>query len=221
MPRRIAGELKLHFIPSLPYYLPQQETCIHAISVLHLSISSVSEKDLVLEIDRLRHHRKNGTLQGSVGGKQSKSSSSAPVDSFIKSIEDERNYWKNQVDDLQHMLRSQLSDTLGTSTSTGSRARSASPSRATSPARQSRTESVTPTRQKTASRAASPGTPSRKVLTIYPIFYKICGLAVYLILNINCHVQFNSINTFLEWPMMNTVTVNSYQKCFRKSPHIQ
>jgi len=57
----------------------------------------VAEKDLVLEIDRLRHHAKNGTLQH---GKRPKMPAGA-VDTFITDLEDERDYWKRQVSELQ------------------------------------------------------------------------------------------------------------------------
>ena len=115
----------------------------------------VAEKDLILEIDRLRHHAKNGTVQH---GKRPKSQTGV-IETFIKDLEDERDYWKSQVGDMQQLLRSKSSVTTSQSlTTTAMRSRSRSPS----PTRQ--TSRVTsPTRRKTVSRATSPVSPARKV----------------------------------------------------------
>jgi len=68
-----------------------------SLSVHRYVVWSVAEKDLVLEIDRLRHHAKNGTMQH---GKRPKMPAGA-VDTFITDLEDERDYWKRQVSELQ------------------------------------------------------------------------------------------------------------------------
>jgi len=113
-----------------------------------------AEKDLVLEIDRLRHHGKNG--------KWPKSQSGA-VGTFIKDLEDERDYWKSQVGDLQQLLRSRsgVSDLIASQTSMTTRSRSHSHS----PARRTTSTSTitSPTRRNTVSRATSPVSPAKKV----------------------------------------------------------
>jgi centrosomal protein CEP135 len=121
------------------------------------------EKDLVLEIDRLRHHHKNGSVQP---GKQRTKSASGPTEAFIKGLEDELYYWKSQVDDLQQIIRSRPassgSRTTGTATTStlgSSRSRSTSPSRQV---QQSSRTAASPTRGKTVSRATSPVTPTKK-----------------------------------------------------------
>ena len=83
-----------------------------------------SERELVLEIDRLKH--KNGVVKR-------RGKSPNRVDAFIRGLEEERNYWKAEVDTLQKMLR----------------VRSASPTRARSP-----TRSI---------RGSPAGTPNKKV----------------------------------------------------------
>jgi len=119
----------------------------------------VAEKDLVLEIDRLRHHAKNGTVQH---GKRPKAQTGA-VEAFIKDLEDERDYWKNQVSEMQQLLRSKsgvggitTSQSSTTTATRRSRSRSVSPSRQTS-------HITSPTRGKTKSRATSPVSPAKKV----------------------------------------------------------
>lgn len=77
-----------------------------------------TERDLVLEMDRLRHHHKNGMTQ-----KRSKSSSGAN-DAFMKSLEEERNYWKSEVDMLQQVLTLKL---VGSGSTAGQRSRPTSP----------------------------------------------------------------------------------------------
>jgi len=118
----------------------------------------VPEKDLVLEIDRLRHHAKNGTVHH---GKRPKAQTGA-VETFIKELEDERDYWKSQVSDLQQLLRSKsgstTSQSLTLTAARRSRSRSVSPSR---PLTQT-SRSTSPTRR-TVSRATSPVSPAKKV----------------------------------------------------------
>lgn len=61
------------------------------------------EKELVLEIERLK--RKNGPAT-TVNGKKGKSASK--LDAFIRSIEEERNYYKDQTEALQKMVRGEI-----------------------------------------------------------------------------------------------------------------
>lgn|SRR6218665_2982187 len=89
----------------------------------------IEERDLVLEMDRLRHHHKNGMTQ-----KRSKLSSGAN-DAFIKSLEGERDYWKSEVEVLQQALTLKL---LGSGSATRQRSRPTSPTNqqgSTSPGR--------------------------------------------------------------------------------------
>lgn len=62
-----------------------------------------NEKELVLEIERLK--RKNGPAT-TVNGKKPKSATK--LDAFIRSIEEERNYYKDQTEALQKMLRGEI-----------------------------------------------------------------------------------------------------------------
>lgn len=113
----------------------------------------VAEKDLVLEIDRLRHHAKNGTVQH---GKRPKVQTGA-VDMFISDLEDERDYWKRQVGELQQLLRSKSAITASRSPSRTAKRRSRSQSQSpTRPAATQTSRTTSPTRQRTISRATSP-----------------------------------------------------------------
>lgn len=78
-----------------------------------------TEKELVLEIERLK--RKNGpiTKKGKVPSK---------LDAFIRGIEEERDYYRQQADSLQRMLR-------GEPPRAASPIRSRPPSRSASPVR--------------------------------------------------------------------------------------
>jgi len=125
----------------------------------------MAEKDLVLEIDRLRHRAKNGTVQH---GKRPKAQTGA-IDTFIKDLEDERDYWKSQVGDMQQLLRSKssvsgiaMSQSLTTTAATHSRSRSRSPTRRATQT----THGTSPIRGKTVSRATSPVSPAKKVTSI-------------------------------------------------------
>ncbi|KAL8598704.1 hypothetical protein ACOMHN_033268 [Nucella lapillus] len=62
---------------------------------------TANEKDLVLEIERLK--RKNGPIAGKKGKIPSK------LDAFIRGVEEERDYYKQQTDILQRMLRGEPS----------------------------------------------------------------------------------------------------------------
>jgi len=124
----------------------------------------MAEKDLVMEIDRLRHRTKNGTVQY---GKRPKAQT-ASIETFFKDLEDERDYWKSQVSDLQQLLRSKAgasSTTMPQSPSmTGNRrSRSISPTRSSS----QKSHVTSPTRRKTVSRATSPVSPPKKVSQCY------------------------------------------------------
>jgi len=119
----------------------------------HCIVGGVAEKDLVLEIDRLRHHSKNGIAQH---GKRPKTQTAggSSVETFIRDLEDERDYWQSQVSELQHVLRSKAAPHQSPSTTGTRRSRSTSPTRSVS---------ETPTRRATVSRATSPASPPRKV----------------------------------------------------------
>ncbi|KAK3100318.1 hypothetical protein FSP39_018085 [Pinctada imbricata] len=86
-----------------------------------------NEKELVLEIERLK--RKNGPASGKKGKTSSK------LDAFIRSVEEERNYYKDQTEALQKMLRGEIP------TRSRSPIRSRPSSRAASPARETPTPS--------------------------------------------------------------------------------
>ena len=121
----------------------------------------MAEKDLILEIDRLRHHAKNGTVQH---GRRPKLQTGA-VDTFITDLEDDRDYWKRQVGELQQLLRSRSG--VATSRSPSRTAKRRSRSRSLSPTRPAATQTsrdTSATRRKTVSRATSPViSPVKKV----------------------------------------------------------
>ncbi len=95
----------------------------------------------MLEIDRLKH--KNGIVK-----KRGKSPDRMQI--FIKGIEEERDYWKGEVEVLQKLLRSK--------SRSNSPARSRSPTRSKSPSR-----SLNSTPSKGHSRTSSPSrTPSKQ-----------------------------------------------------------
>jgi len=112
----------------------------------------------VLEIDRLRHHAKNGTVPH---GKRPKVQTGA-VDTFIADLEDERDYWRRQVGELQQLLRSKSSSrSLSRTAARRSRSPSLSP---TQPAATQTSRTTSPTRGKTVSRSTSPVvSPAKKV----------------------------------------------------------
>lgn len=81
-----------------------------------------NEKELVLEIEKLK--RKNGP---SVGGKKTKTPSK--LDAFIRSLEEERNYYRDQSDALQKMLRGEIPSRGRSPSHSRASSRSASPVR--------------------------------------------------------------------------------------------
>lgn len=89
--------------------------CLFASALLCVDVCVLAEKELVLEIERLK--RKNGpsTKKGKIPSK---------LDAFIRGIEEERDYYKQQTDMLQRMLRGEPASTLSKPSS-----RSASPVR--------------------------------------------------------------------------------------------
>ena len=104
---------------------------------------SFAERDLVLEIDRLKH--KNGFHK-----KRGKSPDR--LTQFLRGVEEERDYWKGEVEVLQKLLRSRsISPTRAKSPQRASRSPARSPTRAKSPSR-----SLTSTPSKSRSRNASP-----------------------------------------------------------------
>lgn len=103
----------------------------------------IIEKELVLEIERLK--RKNGPGTGKKSGK-----TPSKLDAFIRSLEEERNYYRDQADALQKMLRGEI------------------PTRSRSPARsRSSSRSASPTRDVSSSGAKS----DKKVCFVYIKLY--------------------------------------------------
>ena len=101
----------------------------------HACLLHVAEKDMVLEIDCLKHRngvvRKHGKMPNR-------------MDQLVRSLEEERNYWKSEVEVLQKLMKSRPS--------------SRSSSRPSSPTR-SRSRTGTPT--KTKSRSSSPSNSAK------------------------------------------------------------
>ncbi|KAK2148603.1 hypothetical protein LSH36_489g00052 [Paralvinella palmiformis] len=97
-----------------------------------------NEKDMVLEIDCLKH--RNGVVR-----KHGKATNR--MDQLIRSLEEERDYWKSEVEVLQRLMKSRPS--------------SRQSSRASSPTR-SKSRTGTPT--KTKSRSSSPSNTSKSDL---------------------------------------------------------
>ncbi|XP_060554870.1 centrosomal protein of 135 kDa-like isoform X5 [Ruditapes philippinarum] len=93
-----------------------------------------NEKELVLEIERLK--RKNGPAGAAKKGKVS-----SKIDAFVRSIEEERNYYRDQAEAFQKMLRGDIPS------------RSRSPPRSRTPSRPS-SRSASPARELNASAKA-------------------------------------------------------------------
>ena len=85
-----------------------------------------SERELVLELDRAKYSHRNGLVKKKTKGPN-------PTEKFIKGLEEERDYWKSEVDTLQKLL-------------TTSRSRATSRSRSQSPTRASRSVQSTPSK---------------------------------------------------------------------------
>lgn len=83
------------------------------------------ERELVLEIDRLRHQQKNESSH-----KRSKPASDGAFDAVVRDVEEERDYWKNEVQVLQEILNSKLSDSVSSAQSKSSSPREYSTSSA-------------------------------------------------------------------------------------------
>lgn len=104
---------------------------------LRVNKLTAAERELVLEIDHLRHGSKNGP-SNKRGGKSAVAATSA-MDGFIKSLEEERDYWKSEVDVLQTMLATSKSSQSPVRTSSSARQRSS----ATSPLPKTKTSRST------------------------------------------------------------------------------
>ncbi len=109
-------------------------------------VINFAERDLVLELDRAKYSQRNGVVKKKTKGP-------THVEKLIKGLEDERNYWKGEVETLQKLLQT-------------SRSRASSRSRPTSrsPTRTSRSTPSTPSKSPTRARSrnASPyGTPAK------------------------------------------------------------
>lgn len=120
----------------------------------------ITERDLVLEIDRLKC--KNGVTRGKRGSK-----TPTHTEMFIKGLEEERDYWKGEVSVLQKLMKNKT------------RPRSPSPtlrsrSRSLSPAR-SKPLTPTPTR-KSKSRSSSPVATPTKVGFGSNLFFHVWNL---------------------------------------------
>lgn len=87
-------------------------------------IISITEKELVLEIERLK--RKNGP------GMTKKGKTPSKLDAFIRSVEEERNYYRDQADALQKMLRGEIPTRSRSPVRSRPSSRSGSPVRDTS-----------------------------------------------------------------------------------------
>jgi len=156
------------------FFLYHMWRCLELPKCTRYIAGGPTEKDLVLEIDRLRHHStRNGVTQHGKRPKTQTADSSSGVATFIRDLEDERDYWQSQVTELQQLLRSKADATTmlphQSPSMTGARR-----SRSTSP---TRSISQTPTRRKTVSRATSPVSPARKVWQYYYVI-RICCFEV-------------------------------------------
>lgn len=78
-----------------------------------ISQLTVSERELVLEIDRLRRQQKNVLSHK----QHSKVASDEASDAVVRDVEEERDYWKNEVQVLQEILNSKLSDSVSSAQS--------------------------------------------------------------------------------------------------------
>lgn len=81
-----------------------------------------NEKELVLEIERLK--RKNGPAGASKKGKIP-----SKLDAFVRSVEEERNYYRDQAEAFQKMLRGEIPSRSRSRTPSRPSSRSASPAR--------------------------------------------------------------------------------------------
>ncbi len=109
-----------------------------------------AERDLVLELDRAKCSHRNGMVKKKPKGPSA-------TEKLIKGIEEERDYWKGEVETLQKLLKTSRARVSG-------RSRSVSPTRR-SPTRGPRSIPSTPTKSPSrarGSRNTSPfGTPLR------------------------------------------------------------
>ncbi|KAJ8298507.1 hypothetical protein KUTeg_025038 [Tegillarca granosa] len=92
---------------------------------------TANEKELVLEIERLK--RKNGP------GMTKKGKTPSKLDAFIRSIEEERNYYRDQADALQKMLRGEIPTRSRSPVRSRPTSRSGSPVRDTSSTKSDKT----------------------------------------------------------------------------------
>ena len=82
----------------------------------------------MLEIERLK--RKNGPLAGAKKGK-----APSKLDAFVRSIEEERNYYRDQAEAFQKLLRGEIPSRGQSPVRSRSSSRTASPVRDASPAK--------------------------------------------------------------------------------------
>ena len=106
----------------------------------------------MLELDRAKYSHRNGLVKKKTKGPN-------PTEKFIKGLEEERDYWKSEVDTLQKLL-------------TTSRSRVASRSRSQSPIRASRSVQSTPSKSpsRARSRNTSPVNSPAKNKVVVPKF---------------------------------------------------
>jgi len=123
----------------------------------NINVVSLSERELVLEIDRLKHRCNSGTANN----KKRNKSPTRSMECYLRSVEEERDYFKSEVDQLNKVLRAKAKVSQ----------RSPSPCRGTprqgSPTRSSR-QQRSPGKQKmntsgTVGSTASPAVAERKV----------------------------------------------------------
>ena len=86
------------------------------------------EKELVLEIERLK--RKSGPAGAAKKGKIP-----SKLDAFVRSVEEERNYYRDQAEAFQKMLRGEIPSRSRSPPRSKPSSRSASPARDASPAK--------------------------------------------------------------------------------------
>ncbi|PAA53218.1 hypothetical protein BOX15_Mlig002653g1 [Macrostomum lignano] len=64
---------------------------------------TANERELVLEIERLR--RKGSGANGTTGGKKASAATTSKIEQYLKGIEEDRDYWKHEAEELNKMLR--------------------------------------------------------------------------------------------------------------------
>ena len=92
-----------------------------------------AERELVLELERMR--KKVG------GGKSKKDAPLSRLDNYTRALEEERDYYKGEVEVLNRILKSKGAGGGGGGSSTPSKARERSPKKSSTPVKGSRSSS--------------------------------------------------------------------------------